>query len=330
MSTSCNYEKIKGTFTSSDGENAVPYYIYIPSGNPFAVLQISHGMCEYIERYEKEGFISLLCDAGIVVCGNDHIGHGPGTSLENLGYFTDYEVLTSDLHILNGIVKKRYPSLPYVLFGQGMGSFIARDYATKFDDIDGAVFSATTAGDKPLGATKFLADTICKLKGAKHRSKLLDKLTFGSYNKGFEIENDTVSYLTSDPSVRQRYRNDKYCSYKFTSAAMRELAKLLIAISCAEWVEKTPISLPVLIVSGEKDPLADGGEGIKTLYAALEDHEMNELKMKLYPEGRHEIFYDACRKEAMSDLIEWIKEVADGVVACRSYNSIPFGKVDFS
>ncbi len=330
MSTSCNYEKITGTFTSSDGESKVPYYVYIPNGNPFAVLQISHGMCEYIERYEKEGFVSSLCNAGIVVCGNDHLGHGPTVSDENLGYFTDYERLAEDNHILNGIVKKRYPSLPYVLFGQSMGSLVTRDYVTKYDDIDGAVFSATTAKDQPLGAAKLLAILICALKGERHRSKLLDKLTFGSYNKGFEIENDKVSWLTSDPSVRQRYSNDKYCSYKFTSAAMRELAKLLISISSAEWVEKVPISLPVLIVSGDKDPLSDGGEGIKELYAALEDHEMNELKMKLYSGGRHEIFYDACREEAMSDLIEWVKEVADGVVACRSYNSIPFGRVDFT
>ena len=116
----------------------------------------------------------------------------------------------------------------------------------------------------------------------------------------------------------------------FTATAMRELFKLLISISSAEWVEKVPISLPVFIVSGDKDPLADGGEGIKTLYEALDDHEMNELKMKLYPEARHEIYNDLCRTEALNDLIEWVKEVSEGVVACRSYNSIPFGKVELT
>ncbi len=329
MSTSCNCKKITGTFPSSDGVNTVPYYIYIPNGNPFAVLQISHGMCEYIERYEKEGFVSALCDAGIVVCGNDHLGHGPSVPDENLGYFTDYEKLTADLHILNGILKKSYPSLPYILFGHSMGSFVVRDYVTKYDDIDGAVFSGTTAGDQPLGAAKMLANLICKIKGETHRSKLLDKLAFGSYNKGFENENDKVSWLTRDASVRQHYTNDKYCGFMFTAVAMRELFKLLISISDGEWVEKVPISLPVFIVSGDKDPLSDGGEGIKTLYTALDDHEMNELKMKLYPESRHEVYNDLDRDEAFSDLIAWIKEVSDGVVACRSYNSMPFGKVDF-
>ncbi len=329
MSTSCNYEKITGTFMSSDEVNKVPYYLYIPKGNPHAVLQISHGMCEYIERYEKEGFVSALCNKGIVVCGNDHLGHGPTVPDDKLGYFTDYERLTEDLHILNGIVKKRYPSLPYILFGHSMGSFVARDYVTKFDDIDGAVFSGTTAGDQPLGAAKALASLICKLKGEHHRSKLLDKLAFGSYNKGFENEKDKVSWLTRDASVRQHYTNDKYCGFMFTTVAMRELFKLLISISNGEWVEKVPISLPVFIVSGDKDPLADGGEGIKELYCALEDHEMNELKMKLYPESRHEIYNDLSRDEAFADLIEWVKEVSEGVVACRSYNSIPFGRADF-
>ncbi len=329
MSTSCNYEKITGAFLSSDGVNTVPYYLYVPKGNPFAVLQISHGMCEYIERYEKEGFVSALTEAGIAVCGNDHLGHGPSVPEEKLGFFTDYERLTEDLHILNGIIKKRYPSLPYILFGHSMGSFVARDYVTKYDDIDGAVFSGTTAGNQPLSAAKMLAGLICKLKGEDHRSKLLDKLAFGSYNKGFEIENDKVSWLTRDASVRQRYNNDKYCTYKFTAVAMRELFKLLISISNGEWAERVPISLPVFIVSGDKDPLADGGEGIKELYNALDDHEMNELKMKLYPESRHEIYNDLSRDEAFSDLIEWVKEVSEGVVACRSYSSIPFGKVDF-
>lgn len=328
MSTSYNYEKITGTFASSDGENTVPYYIYVPKGNPFAVLQISRGMCEYIERYEKEGFISRLTEVGIVVCGNDHLGHGSSVPDDKLGYFTDYEKLTEDLHILNGIVKKRYPSLPYILFGHSMGSFVARDYVTKFDDIDGAVFSGTTAGDQPLGAAKMLAGLICKIKGEKHRSKLLDKLAFGSYNKGFEKENDKVSWLTRDASVRQHYNNDKYCGFMFTTAAMRELFKLLISISNGEWVEKVPISLPVFVVSGDKDPLADGGEGIKELYEALDDHEMNELKMKLYPESRHEIYNDLNRDEAFGDLIEWVKGVSEGVVACRSYNSIPFGRVE--
>lgn len=330
MSTSCNYEKITGTFTSSDGENTVPYYIYIPKCNPFAVLQISHGMCEYIERYEKEGFVSRLTEVGIVVCGNDHLGHGPSVSDEKLGFFTDYEKLTEDLHILNGIVKKRYPRLPYILFGHSMGSFVARDYVTKFDDIDGAVFSGTSAGDQPLGAAKMLANLICKIKGESHRSKLIYKLAFGSYNKEFKDENDTVSWISRDASLRQRYHNDKYCSFMFTTAAMREMFKLLISISNGEWVENVPISLPVFLVSGDKDPLADGGEGIKTLYEALDDHEMNELKMKLYPEGRHELYNDLCRDEAFDDLIEWVREVSEGVVACRSYSSIPFGKVDFS
>ena len=328
MSTSCNCEKITGTFLSSDGESTVPYYIYLPSGNPFAVLQISHGMCEYVERYEKEGFISRLTDAGIVVCGNDHLGHGPSVSPDERGHFTDYEKLVFDNHILNGIVKKRYPSLPYILFGQSMGSFVVRNYITRFDDVDGAVLAGTTGDDRPYGAAKFLSDLICKLKGKKHKSKLLYKLAFGSYNKGFENENDNISWLSRDPSVRQRYHNDKCCTIAFSASAMRELFSLLISISSAEWVGKVPISLPIFIVSGDKDPLSDGGEGIKTLYAALEDHEMNELKMKLYPESRHEVYNDLCRDEAMNDLIEWVKEVAEGVVACRSYNFIPFGRVE--
>ncbi len=325
-----DFEKISGYFSSSDGENEIKYFIYLPKCTPSAVVQISHGMCEYIERYENEGFVSALTSAGFVVCGNDHLGHGGSVKADDdLGFFRDYNNLVDDLHILNGIIKKRFPSLPYILFGHSMGSFTARAYVTRYDDIDGAVFSGTMAGNQPLSLARALAKAVCGFKGERHRSPLLDKLAFGGNNKEFSKENDTASWLSRDESVRRRYRDDKYCSFKFTAAAMRELFGLLIEISGEEWVNKVPLSLPIYMVSGDADPLSEKGEGIRQIYSALEDVEINELKMKLYPKARHEIYNDLCREEALGDLIAWVKEVSEGVVACRSYNSIPFGRVDF-
>ena len=97
------YELKKSTFLSHDGITDVAYYVFSPKNAvPKAVIQLSHGMCEYIERYEKEGFVSRLAEVGIVVCGNDHLGHGPSVSDEKLGFFTETEVVNG--YVCIGVV----------------------------------------------------------------------------------------------------------------------------------------------------------------------------------------------------------------------------------
>ncbi len=323
------YCKTEGSFLSADNKTQVRYYRYTPEGNPLAILQISHGMCEYLERYETEGFIEALTDQGIVVCGNDHLGHGKtAVSREDLGYFEDYRHLVADLHTLNGILRKTYPRLPYVLMGHSMGSFLARSYMVTYDDVDGVIVCGTSAANQPQGLAKALASGIAGLRGSHYRSSLLYNLSFAGYNKAFTAEKDGNSWLSAIPEVRRRYEADPLCGFVFTATAYRELFRLLGDISSEEWAASVPQSLPVFIISGDADPLGEGGEGIREVYARLEDRELNELRMKLYPGGRHEIHNDRCRNEVVTDIVAWIKEVAEGVVACRSYESIPFGRLE--
>lgn len=326
-----SYTKTVGEYLSSDGRNQIQYYIFTPDCLPSAILQISHGMCEYIERYEREGFVSAMTDAGFIVCGNDHLGHGKSASENSeLGFFEDYHHLVDDLHLLNGIMRRTYRSLPYILFGHSMGSFAAREYMVKYEDIDGVILCGTSAGNQPLGAAKLLASALMKLRGDHFRSKLLYRLSFGGYNKAFAKEKDVNSWLSSDPEVRKRYSEDPLCRFIFTSAAYRQLFEMLADISDGEWAGKVPLSLPVFLIAGQSDPLGENGEGIKEVYSRLENAELTELKMKLYENGRHEILNDTMSKEVCSDIADWIRTVADGVVACRGFSSFPFGKADFN
>lgn len=325
------YKKSVGVYPSSDNKHQIKYYLYLPETVPSAVLQISHGMCEHIERYEKEGFISAITDAGFVVCGNDHLGHGQSVNESSeLGYFENYENLVCDLHTLNGIIKKTYRSLPYILFGYGMGSFAVRDYMTKYDDVDGVVICGTSAGNQPIGAVDFIASIIEKIRGSHFRSDFIKKLTCLGYNNAFSKEKDSMSWLLADNEARERYREDSLCGFTFTTRAYRELFKLLSSVSSVEWAGKLPLSIPTFLISGEDDPVGEYGEGIKELYSRLDDVEFTELKMKLYKNGRHEIHNDCIKNEVYKDLIAWMKEVADGVVDCRQLNSLQYGRVDFS
>ena len=322
-------ETINDVFLSHDGSTEIGYRIYIPTDNPKAVLQICHGMWEHIGVYERNGFVKTLCDAGIVVCGCDGIGHGITAKNDAmLGHFDNCEHMVADLNAVNSIVRKRYPHLPYVLLGHGFGSFLVRDYITKYSDIDGAVLVGSTSADKSFVSLKAVLSLSALFRGKRYRSQLVKKLAVDPLNRFFASEKDEYSFRNSLPDGRTKIRYDGNQVFDYTVSAYKAVIALAEEVCSSEWAAKVPLSLPIYIMSGEKDPVDEGGESVKQLFTALEDVEINELKMDLF-NGRHDIFSDVGREEAIKALISWIGMVSEGVIACRSFNSIPFGKVDF-
>ena len=105
--------RITGTFPSTSGLCRCRYYMYIPE-NPRAAVMLSHGMCEYFQRYC--GFAEFLCRNGIALVGNDHIGHGNSVSdRDMLGYFGEaggYMYMVKDLHRMRAILDKKLPDIP--------------------------------------------------------------------------------------------------------------------------------------------------------------------------------------------------------------------------
>ncbi len=314
-----NYSKTEGTFVSSNGKDNIHYFVYSPENAvPRGIFQISHGMVEHIERYETEGFVARIAEMGFVVCGNDHIGHGKTAPTErDLGVIEDYRNLADDLHILHDLMKKKYPSLPYILFGHSLGSFVARTYIAKYNYIDGCILSGTTDGGQPLGAGIALSSFLC-LFGKKNRSKLITGISFGSNNKRFESEGAVNSWLSSDPEVRARKENDLYSNFMFSVCGFRELFKMIRFITSDEWIEKVPKSLPVRIISGEFDPLGADGVGIKSLYEKLRDAEICSLEMYLVRNGRHEPFNDVVKDDFFTKIDVWTSEMVEGVVASKT------------
>lgn len=323
-----NITKSYGTFPSSNGSSTVHYTVWTPDVTPAGMVQIAHGMCEYIDRYDETA--RYLCERGYIVFGNDHVGHGRSVNApDELGYFAPEDgdlCLVRDMAEMNRIMKRTYRSLPTVLLGHSFGSFLSRAYLMGHaDSIDGLILSGTSAGKAPLKLAMMLANFIKKLKGGHYRSPLLNKLAFGSYNKPFAKGKKGTGYewVTSDPEALKAYAADPLCTYIFTTQGFYDLFTVLAFVNSTEWYEKTPKGLPIFLMSGDRDPVGSFGKDIPAIAEALLEMDASDVEYKLYAGEHHEPLTGLCRSEAFADVAAFVEKVVDGVHDAR--NTAGFG-----
>lgn len=299
-------------FDSNDGLTKIRALKFIPDGEVKAILQISHGMVEFIDRYE--GFANYLCDKGFLVVGNDHLGHGGSVnSKEDWGYFAKkdgYRIVLDDILKLLKIVKKDYPNKKYYLLGHSMGSFLARLFLIEYgNELDGAIIMGTGQQSKgTLVAGKALTKLISLFKGEKYRSSFINNMALGSYNKKFEPSTTHCDWLTKDEKIVNWYYNEPRCKFVFTLNGYYNLFSLIEQIIDEKNLRKMPKDLPVLIVSGEDDPVGNFGKDPKTVYEAFKSIGMKNLDLKLYPNDRHEILNEIDKALVYEDIYNWLKK----------------------
>lgn len=294
-------------FPSADGYSSISYFCFAPTDVvPKAVIQISHGMCEYFLRYRP--LAEYLCDLGYVVCGNDHTGHGESAvDEEELGLTGGVDAMVEDLYTLTEAMREQFAEIPVVLIGHSMGSFLARLYAEKYPEgADALVIVGTGGPDNPTELGKALAKTTAKLRGEKHRSPLITEIAFGSYNKGLDCEKGKKAWLSRDTAVVDAYAKDPFCNYTFTAKGYYDLFDMIGRVSRKEWATSLPKSLPILMLSGEADPVGAYGKGVTKVYERLLAAEMSDVKLILYPEMRHEVFNEIGKEQVFGDLVEWL------------------------
>lgn len=301
------------TFLSNDGKTAVHAIKWIPeSGEYKAILQISHGMQEYIERYEA--FAEFLTAKGYMVVGHDHIGHGHSVaSEENLGYFCEEnpsDVLVADIHKLRTLIQEENPDKPYFIIGHSMGSFLLRKYLVFHNEnLRGAIIMGTGfIPEKMTNLAMKITSTVAVFRGSKYRSKLVQSLAFGADYKEFDMtgEKPEKSWLTKDVEVVKSYYKDPKCTYMFTVNGYKGIFEA-VNFSCnPDNVAKVSKKLPLFIISGEQDPVGGLGKGVKEVYDMHKNAGALDLTYKLYENDRHEILNETDRQRVYEDILAWM------------------------
>lgn len=301
-------------YPSNDGKINIHACIWQSEGEPKAVLQIIHGMAEYAERYSE--FAEYLTKQGIVVCAEDHLGHGKSVCEESdLGYFAaknGWQTVLADVRGLTGIIKSKYPNLPYFVMGHSMGSFFCRKYISMYgDELNGAIIMGTGfKGAATTGGARFITKLVAAFKGWRYRSKFIDNTAFGSYNKKFE-RRTAFDWLSANPDNVDAYIADPLCGVPFTCNAFYGLFGIIAQACQLKTIKAIPDKLPLFVVSGADDPVGNYGKGVEKFTDKLLNNGKN-ASMILYRGCRHEILNDICAPQLFEDLFNFIIQNING------------------
>ncbi len=270
-------------------------------------------MTDHIARYEP--ILQALCDVGYLSFGYDHLGHGrTARDASELGYIAPRQgddFLCRDVKRFSDAVIAAYSGekrLPYYLLGHSMGSFVTRLAVEKYVSPDKYICMGTGRGNPGANPGLAILAIMKALRGDRYISSLAQKLCFGSYSKRFggSTPADPSPWLTKDEAVRERYYADPFCSFSFTVSAMGDLIRLNRNSNRPAWYEKVPKSLPILLLSGDADPVGDYGKGVRQVYEKLRKSG-HDVRIKLYPNARHEILNDDCCEQVKEDILAFLE-----------------------
>lgn len=297
-------------YPSADGRTQIHAVEWTPDTEPVAVLQIAHGVTEYILRYEE--FAEYLTSKGFVIVGNDHLGHGEsiaeGAKPMYFGPQGSWNWVVKDIATLKNMTKEKYTDIPYCMLGFSLGSFVLRTYLIDYPgNLDGAILMGTgQMAPIAIKIAKFMANKEAKKAGEENSTDTIHQLTFGTYNKIFTPNRTEYDWLCANDEALDEYIRDSQKGGDFSAGLFRELLNGMLYSSNVKNIRKMDKDLPVLLISGDMDPVGDCGKGVKATEKVLRKAGVKDISVKMYPGLRHDILHEKEKDQIYADVYSWL------------------------
>lgn len=299
-------------YPSSDGKTRIHAVEWSPDESPKAILQIAHGVTEYILRYEE--FAEYLTNKGILVVGNDHIGHGSSIA-ENakpmyFGPEGSFKYAVDDVNTLYKTTREKHENIPYIILGFSLGSFIIRRFLIDYPDtVDGAILVGTgQIAPIKIKIAKFIAKSEVKKHGEDNPTPMIKSLSFDNYNKLFKPNRTDYDWLCLSKTSLDKYIKDKNRGKELSAGLFREMLSGMEYTGKIDNMKKMNKDIPVLFLSGEMDPVGEKGKSVKKAYSDFKKVGIEDVDMKLYKDLRHDILHEDNCVEIYNDIYNFIKE----------------------
>ena len=279
------------------------------AARPRGIIVIAHGMAEHASRYAR--FAASAVEEGYVVLAGDHRGHGATAAPDGFGFVAEqdgWDTVVADMSTVMDAARRAWPDVPVFLMGHSWGSFLARDLAARRGgDLAGLILLGTGSG---VGALTRPATAICagesRLRGPRHPSRLLNALAFGPYQRHFAPNRTEADWISRDAKEVDRYVADPWCGFVCTSSFFRDLVAGQGAVNTASHAAAVPADLPMLLASGDRDPVGAMGRGVQRAATLYRRAGVREVSVLLYPGGRHELLNETNRDQVTGDILTWI------------------------
>ena len=278
-------------------------------------VHIMHGMSEHGGRYDHVA--TELNNAGFNVSADDHRGHGlTGKETDSLGHLANHngwEKLVSDQADIITYLQKQWPQ-PLIILGHSMGSFLAtkvvQRYANKLSNqLQGAVLSASNYSAPWFYRIACVAAMFERWRhGSLAQSKLLQQLSFGSFNNNFKPVRTPKDWISSDPKVVDEYLADPLAGHGISNQFWVDVLDGLSDLSEPESMAQIRNELPIYLFAGDKDPVGKQGRGVITLQKALQRAGSQMVECCLYKNGRHEMLNEINKQQVLNDLLVWLQQ----------------------
>ncbi len=287
----------------SDGERVVVHRT-LPDGPAKASVIVVHGMAEHALRYAR--FASELAAHGYAVYAPDHRGHGAtARGSYGLGGTDAWNGTIRDLAALGALAREGTGGAPQAMFGHSMGSVLAQRFAQLHGARLAALVLSGTTGSAPGLAAGVAAARLVRAMAGDGAPSPLQRRIFAGFNAPF-AQRTGFEWLSRDDREVQAYADDERCGFTFSNGLLHDMLRGYAQTWRAENERRLPRELPVLMISGDRDPVGRSGAAVNELAARYRAFGLLDVDVRLYAEARHELLNEVNRDEVVRDVVAWL------------------------